>query len=114
MCREFRTRCAVLVFFCASARLVLRFDTWEEHTFIYHLVAASIPKDRLRAEERHPRKILGSYDTNIFVVDEVEAQSLFAEQADDCLWYLNTWPVDACVGIVNDSYLDDLEEIEEV
>ncbi len=32
-------------------------------TFIYHLVAASIPEDRLRAEERHPREILGSYDT---------------------------------------------------
>ena len=63
--REFRIKCAVLVFFCASAWLVLRFNAWEGSTFIYHLVAASIHEDRLRAEECHPRKILGSYDTRV-------------------------------------------------
>ena len=59
--------------------LVMRFNPWEGSTFIYHLVAASIPKDRLRTEECHPREILGSYDTESLAA--ATATGVFKHQA---------------------------------
>jgi len=74
--------CAVLVFFCASARLALRFNPREGSTFFYHTVAASIPEDWLQTGEVHPRKKIGSYDTELSVVREAHE---FYVLARDCL-----------------------------
>ena len=53
--RKQRRRRAFSIFFYAFARLVLCFNPREGSTNNYHLVAATIPEDRLRAEERYPR-----------------------------------------------------------
>jgi hypothetical protein len=46
---------AFLNFFLAFARPVLCFNPVEGSTNDCHLVAATIPEERLRAEERYPR-----------------------------------------------------------
>ena len=48
---------ALFRLFCAFARRVLCFNPGERSTNEYHLVAATIPEDRLRAEERYPRSL---------------------------------------------------------
>jgi len=53
--REHRRRRVFSIFFCAFTRRVLCFNPREGSTNYYHLVAATILEDRLRAEERYPR-----------------------------------------------------------
>ncbi len=62
--KQRRGRC-FLNFFWAFVRLVMCLIPWMRRTIFYHLVAATIPEDRLRSEERHPRWFLGSYDTEL-------------------------------------------------
>ena len=50
-----RRRRAFFIFCCACARLVLCFNPREGSSNECHLVAATIPEDRLRDEERYPR-----------------------------------------------------------
>jgi hypothetical protein len=57
--------CRVFCFFYrAFARLVLCFNPGVGSNIVYPFVATTIPEDRLRAEERHPRLFIVSYDTD--------------------------------------------------
>ena len=91
-----RRRCRSFpIFFFAFARRVLCFNPGEGSTNDCHLVAATIPEDRLRAEERYPRLNSG-FSLGLYAARELQFSVLTIPLKREVVSLTTTGPFTVC------------------